>query len=495
MVVFTGFDPLFRDPLNRLIARAKAQGYNPQLISGQRDAYGWPGYGGQSQAELYAARGKPGGPAMAAPPGQSAHQPGEAADISGVPQGWLAANAPGVGLNTIPGDTGHVELANWRQAAATQPPTMSWDQAKAVAAANRPSQYAGPVAAETSSAGGNFAVPPGSTSLSSNPFMNSLVNIESGGRNIFSTVDKDYPGQPNSRSQGYIQADVPTWQEFAPKAGVDVSRYPTPMSAPYDVQLQGASAIPFGRFGERTRNMLSSQFGSLDNSKTIGELASRFGGGAAPAGNTMAYAGTPGAGVGPSAASGIVRLFNPDAANRMEAATQGGIGPALMAAAGGGQVGPGPGNVGPVTGFLQGAPTTGSADNSAKAAAVPGAAPAAGAAGGIAGAAQKLADSLKPQDKTDGGGQQQDAAVAAQQATAQQAAALAAAQGQRMALAAQMATQMQKGPTPLRWGKAPPGAGMGMIGAPGQGTPTPGGGMVGQGDMGMTLNSLDNLYG
>lgn len=111
-------------------------------------------------------------------------------------------------------------------------------------------------------------------------FMGALHEAESGNRNILSAVDPD-PSGPGTRSQGYDQINVPTWLEFAPKAGVDTARYPTPMSAPESVQDQVAAQIPLGRFGARTRRILESKFGFGDDAKnlTVGELASRFGAG------------------------------------------------------------------------------------------------------------------------------------------------------------------------------------------------------------------------
>ena len=138
-VVYTGFDPAFGDRLNELIARAKAEGYAPELISGRRDAYGWPGMKGQSQAELYSQLGQPGGPKAAAPPGYSPHQYGLAGDVTGIPQSELERLAPQVGLRAIHSDPNHVELQNWQQTAATQPPMMAWDQSNP---ANVPTQMA-----------------------------------------------------------------------------------------------------------------------------------------------------------------------------------------------------------------------------------------------------------------------------------------------------------------------------------------------------------------
>jgi hypothetical protein len=114
---------------------------------------------------------------------------------------------------------------------------------------------------------------PGAPPSQGNRFLDALAQIESNNQNIFSKVDKDYPGQAGSRSQGNFQIDVPTWQQFAPKAGVDVGQYPAPMNAPREVQAQVASQIPFSRFGSRTQRMMGQQFGPLDASKTVGELA------------------------------------------------------------------------------------------------------------------------------------------------------------------------------------------------------------------------------
>lgn len=157
-VVYTGFDPAFGDRLDQLISRAKAEGYSPNLISGVRSAYGWPGMKGQSQADLYSQLGKPGGPRAAAAPGYSPHQYGLAGDVTGIPQSELERLAPGVGLQAIHGDPNHVELANWQQAAATQPSNTPWDQTNPE---NVPSKYASNISAGNQPAGGGFAVPPG----------------------------------------------------------------------------------------------------------------------------------------------------------------------------------------------------------------------------------------------------------------------------------------------------------------------------------------------
>jgi hypothetical protein len=48
---------------------------------------------------------------------------------------------------------------------------------------------------------------------------------------------------PNSTASGYWQITNPTWKDFAPGVGVDLSQYPTAQSAPQAVQSQVAEAI------------------------------------------------------------------------------------------------------------------------------------------------------------------------------------------------------------------------------------------------------------
>jgi hypothetical protein len=103
-------------------------------------------------------------------------------------------------------------------------------------------------------------------------FFDLLAQTESNNQNIYSKVDPDVAG-PNSRSQGYFQINTPTWAEFAPKVGIDLNKYPNAMSAPRDVQMSVAGAIPFSRFGPRTQKIMAGQFGDLDTSKTVGALA------------------------------------------------------------------------------------------------------------------------------------------------------------------------------------------------------------------------------
>jgi len=134
-------------------------------------------------------------------------------------------------------------------------------------------------------------------------FLDTLADIESGNRNIFSGVDRDVSG-PGTKSQGYFQITTPTWSDFAPKAGVNLSQYPNAMSAPRDVQARVAGYIPFGRFGPRTQRMMGDKYGNLDKRLLVSELASRYGPGTVPAGAgvpTVATASTAGTSSGDAA--------------------------------------------------------------------------------------------------------------------------------------------------------------------------------------------------
>ena len=59
---------------------------------------------------------------------------------------------------------------------------------------------------------------------------------ESGNRNI-----RNYKYGPGFTASGYFQITNPTWQRWAKAAGIDLSRYPTAESAPYEVQRQAAA--------------------------------------------------------------------------------------------------------------------------------------------------------------------------------------------------------------------------------------------------------------
>ena len=285
----TNFDPAFGSAAEKLRAAAAAKGITTHYISGvrslddQKQLYANYQAGLHGQPLPYPARGRV---PQAAVPGTSLHERGLAADIEADDpnqEAALRALAPQFGLRTIgPSDPNHFEMArNNIPQSGGAPGTFAYGGGAApvqVASADSTPAYTEPAKTLTSPALAaiNHSAPPaGGLSLNSSPFITALGTIESNNRNIYSGVDKDYPGQPNSRSQGYYQIDTPTWQQFAAKAGIDTTRFPNAMSAPQDVQAQVASLIPLSRFGGRTQKMLNQQFGgNLDTHATIGQLAS-----------------------------------------------------------------------------------------------------------------------------------------------------------------------------------------------------------------------------
>ncbi|HEX7199351.1 MAG TPA: hypothetical protein VF213_07725 [Dongiaceae bacterium] len=125
--------------------------------------------------------------------------------------------------------------------------------------------------------------------LSSNPFLNTLVGQESGGgQNIVSRTDKDsrgltlaQGGNPAEISQGYFQIQNHpggTWSTYARQAGVDLSKYPTPRSAPLDVQWQVASRIPIREWGPDTQVALQRRGFRYSPEMTLGQVAQANGG-------------------------------------------------------------------------------------------------------------------------------------------------------------------------------------------------------------------------
>jgi hypothetical protein len=63
-----------------------------------------------------------------------------------------------------------------------------------------------------------------------------IAQRESGNRNI-----RNYKYGPGFTASGYWQITNPTWQRWGKAAGIDLSRYPTAESAPYEVQRMAAA--------------------------------------------------------------------------------------------------------------------------------------------------------------------------------------------------------------------------------------------------------------
>jgi len=88
----------------------------------------------------------------------------------------------------------------------------------------------------------------------------------------------------SGRAAGYYQITPGTWHDFAPKAGVDLGKYPGAMSAPFDVQERVAKLIPAGRYDPITLRKMRSAGFTIDPKATIGanalaNMEASFGGG------------------------------------------------------------------------------------------------------------------------------------------------------------------------------------------------------------------------
>ena len=123
-------------------------------------------------------------------------------------------------------------------------------------------------------------------------FLSTLIGAESSNQNVAG------PMTSSGQAQGYYQITTGTWTQFAPAAGVDLSQYPTPLSAPQAVQTQVAGTIPLGRWDPRTLNALTAAGYTYDPNATLaanaaaaGEAMPGFGGtstttGASPSATT-----------------------------------------------------------------------------------------------------------------------------------------------------------------------------------------------------------------
>jgi len=125
--------------------------------------------------------------------------------------------------------------------------------------------------------------------LGGNPLINTLVGQESGGgQNIVSRTDKDsrgltlaQGGNPDEISSGYFQIQNHpggTWQTYGRQAGIDLAKYPTPRSAPIDVQWKVASLIPIGQWGPDTQERMRQAGFSYNPNTPLGQVAQANGG-------------------------------------------------------------------------------------------------------------------------------------------------------------------------------------------------------------------------
>jgi hypothetical protein len=255
----------FRDALTKA-------GINTNVISGYRS----PEY----QQQLINQGVRP-----AAQPWRSFHQYGLAADLQTDPANYqrMWAMAPQYGLHALGAfDPGHVQLAGSLDEDIAQYHLANWRPASQPAPAQGAIAYAGPSGQPSRVA----STTPGTT-INSTP-MDIVLNAESGNRNIANTHATTSSGQ----AQGYPQITTGTWTDFAPKAGVDLKQYPTPMDAPRDVQIKVASQIPLNRWAASTVNAVLAKYPGIDTSQPLGAIQSAA---INPSGAPTAVAGGPSA--------------------------------------------------------------------------------------------------------------------------------------------------------------------------------------------------------
>ena len=297
MADFSDLNPAFASRLAQLRDALTKAGIGNSLVSGYRS----PEYQNQMyQNHLANVAGQPlpypnvEAPAVVAPPWRSFHNYGIAADFNltnDADYARLQSMAPQFGLSGIGmSDKGHIQLGGDLASDIAQYHLANWRPQSQPAPATGAIAYTGPTAAPSRVA----STAPG-TSLNSSP-LDIVLNAETGDRNINNTHQTTSSGQ----AQGNAQITTGTWNDFAPKAGVDLKKYPTPDSAPRDVQIAVASQIPLNRWASSTVQAVLAKYPGIDTSQTLGAIQSAAinpsGGPTTPASAPAAPAATPAAG-------------------------------------------------------------------------------------------------------------------------------------------------------------------------------------------------------
>jgi hypothetical protein len=268
---FSDLNPIFSLRLGQLREALNKEGIGNSLVSGYRS----PEYQGQMYANHQAkVAGQPlpypnvEAPSVVAAPWRSFHNYGLAADFNLTnPNDYarLQAMAPTYGLSGIGmSDKGHIQLGGDLASDINEYHLANWRPQSQPAPATGAIAYTGPTAAPTRVA----STTPG-TSLNSSP-LDIVLNAESGDRNINNTRQTTSSGQ----AQGNAQITTGTWTDFAPKAGVDLKKYPTPDSAPRDVQIAVANQIPLNRWASSTVNAVLAKYPGIDTSQPLGVIQS-----------------------------------------------------------------------------------------------------------------------------------------------------------------------------------------------------------------------------
>ena len=119
-----------------------------------------------------------------------------------------------------------------------------------------------------------------------------VIKTESGGRNVTQSlgtrdVNNNYGAGGGHPAQGYLQVIDPTYQPYARRMGIDVSKYPSINMLPRDQQIAVASTIPFNQWGGATKRAVQAAFPNIDiRGKTLGQIQAEAGGAPVPPGAT-----------------------------------------------------------------------------------------------------------------------------------------------------------------------------------------------------------------
>jgi D-alanyl-D-alanine carboxypeptidase-like protein len=254
VVDVSDFNPIFAQKLAAYRDALTKAGVNTSINSGYRS----PEY----QQQLIDQGVRP-----AAKPWGSFHQYGLAADLTTDPANYqrMWDTASQYGLHALGAyDPGHVQLAGALPDLISQYHLANWRPESQPAPASGAIAYAGP-----SGQPSRVATTAPGTSINSSP-LDIVLNAESGDRNINNIHQTTSSGQ----AQGNVQITTGTWSDFAPKAGVDLQKYPTPDSAPRAVQIAVASQIPLKRWASSTVNAVLAKYPGIDTSQTLGAIQS-----------------------------------------------------------------------------------------------------------------------------------------------------------------------------------------------------------------------------
>jgi hypothetical protein len=294
----TDLNPAFASKLAAFRAALDKAGIGYNIESGYRTP--------EQQAEIYA-RSHQGRDFAAAPPWRSFHNYGLATDIiptNAADYERMWAMAPDYGLTALKAyDKPHFQLGSNIDAAIKQYNLAGWRPASMPAPAQGAIAYVGGQPSRPTSAHG--------TTLYSSP-LDIVLQAESGDRNINNTTQ----GTSSGQAQGNAQITTGTWNDFAPKAGVDLKKYPTPDSAPRDIQIQVANTIPLNRWAASTVNKVLAKYPGIDTSQPLGVIQSAaLKGSGAPTGVAGDPAASPAPGApaaGSSGLAGSLPGFTPD---------------------------------------------------------------------------------------------------------------------------------------------------------------------------------------